>query len=290
MGTVHTQQTAYATGTLNNIRSHLHSYILFSLATGQPYLSLSIPHLCDYLVFLSHSLSYGKIRNYISSPRTFFEMHHIHVDLFHDFYINLTLRGIKRLHGSSPSAKLPITPQLLVKLHSTINFALTLELVFGQLAHWHSSHSSENLLCFLAHPITLILLEISCARTSRYYLPLPWSLLTGRKLFSLVKELSPFLSLAYQAPSFVPSTPWKLIFIVFQCPSPIACRFLSTRLVLPFSRLHIPLLFRSFVINSHLLACHPIYILVIVFAMQELHLPFPSFTSRTYSATRGLEI
>ena len=130
MDTVHTQQTAYATGTLNNIRSHLRSYILFSLATGHPYLSLSIPHLCDYLVFLSHSLSYGTIRNYISSLRIFFELHHIHVDLFHGFYISLTLRGIKCLHGSSPSAKLPITPQLLVKLHSTINFASTLELVF----------------------------------------------------------------------------------------------------------------------------------------------------------------
>ena len=124
---MHTQQSAYATKTLNNIFSHLRSYILFSLATEHLHLSLSIPHSCDYLVFLSNSLSYGTIRNYVSSLWIFFELHHIHIDLFHDFYISLTLCGIKCLHGSSTSAKLPITPQLLVKLHSTINFASTLE-------------------------------------------------------------------------------------------------------------------------------------------------------------------
>ena len=123
LDTSHTQRSAYASGTMNNIKSHLRSYLVFCLATGHPYLQFSITHLCDYLVFLACTLSYPTIQNHLSSLRLFFELHNIHVDLFQDFHIRLTLRRIKRLNGNSPSSKLPITPQILLKLHSTTDFA-----------------------------------------------------------------------------------------------------------------------------------------------------------------------
>ena len=54
----------------------------------------------------------------------------MHVDLSQDFFIHLTLRGLKHIHGHSPSIKLPITPQILLRLRSTVNFQHSLNLVF----------------------------------------------------------------------------------------------------------------------------------------------------------------
>ena len=289
LDTVHTQQTAYALQTLNNIRSHLHSYILFSLATGHPYLSQPIPHLCDYLVFLSHSLSYGTIRNYVSSLQIFFELHHIHVDLFHDFYISLTLSGIKRLHGSSPSAKLPITPQLLVKLHSTINFASTLELVFWTacLLAFFTFFRKSNLFPSSSHQFdparTLMRMDIQII-SSFALVTVNWTktIQFGERTLSITIPRIPGSVLC----------PFNALETYFhRVPVPIShcLPLLSTRLVLPFSRLHIPLLFSSFVINSHLLACHPIYILVIVFDVEELHLPLPFIYLMNLFSNKGTE-
>ena len=115
---------------VKNLHSHLRSYLLFCLATGHPHLQFSIEHLCNFLAFLSRTVSYRSVRNYVSSLQIFYELHHIHVHLFHDFCISLTLRGSKRLHGYSPQAKLPITPQILTRLHSTIDFSSTMGLLF----------------------------------------------------------------------------------------------------------------------------------------------------------------
>ena len=124
------QQSAYAPGTINNLRSHLRSYFMFCIATGHSHLVFSAQHICQYLVFLSRTASYPTLKNHLSSIHLFFELHNMHVDLSQDFFIRLTLWGLKRIHGHSPSTKLPITPQILLRLRSTINFQHSLDLVF----------------------------------------------------------------------------------------------------------------------------------------------------------------
>ena len=94
------QRSAYAPGSLANLRSHLRSYFIFCLAAGHPHLEFSVDHICKFLLFLSRTLSFVTIRNHLSSLRIFFELHGIAVDLPKDLYIALTLCGIKRLHGS----------------------------------------------------------------------------------------------------------------------------------------------------------------------------------------------
>ena len=130
MDTLHAQKSAYAPGTLNNIRSHLRSYFIFCLATGHPHWLFSVNHICHYLVFLSRTASYPTLKNHLSSIRLLFELQQLNIDLHQDFFIRLTLRGLKRLHGHSPASKLPITPQILLRLHSTIDFSNSLDLVF----------------------------------------------------------------------------------------------------------------------------------------------------------------
>ena len=128
--TTHAQQSAYATGTINNLRSHLRSYFMFCVATGHSPLVFSAQHICHYLVFLSRTASYSTLKNHLSSIGLLFQLHNMHIDLHQDFFIRLTLRGLKRIHGHSPSTKLPITPQILLRLRSTINFQQSLDLVF----------------------------------------------------------------------------------------------------------------------------------------------------------------
>ena len=80
--------------------------------------------------FLSRSLAYGSIKNHLSSLHYFYELLSICTDLYNDFYIHLTLCGLQRQIGNSPQAKLPIIPQILRHLHSTIDFASSLDVAF----------------------------------------------------------------------------------------------------------------------------------------------------------------
>ena len=125
-----TLHAAYAPGSLNNMQSHIRSYLLFCISIGHPHQQLSIPVLCNYLVFLSRSLAYGSIKNHLSSLCYFYELLSIRTDLYNDFYIHLTLHGLQRQIGNSPQAKLSITPQILRHLHSTIDFASSLDVAF----------------------------------------------------------------------------------------------------------------------------------------------------------------
>ena len=77
--------------------------------------------------FLSHLTSLSSIKNHLSSLRCFYELLSIQTDLYNDFYIHFTLHGIQHQIGNSPQAKLPITPQILHHLHSTIDLGSSLD-------------------------------------------------------------------------------------------------------------------------------------------------------------------
>ena len=108
--------------------------------------------------FLSHSLAYGSIKNHLSSLWCFYELFSIPTDLYNDFYIHLTLRGIQHQIGNSPQAKLPITHQILRYLHTTIDLASSLDVAFWTACRWHFSPSFTNLTYFLPQPLLLILI------------------------------------------------------------------------------------------------------------------------------------
>ena len=87
-------------------------------------------HWLSYCVFSLTSLTYPTLKNHLSSIHLLFELQQFNIDLHQDFFIRLTLRGLKCLNGHTPASKLPITPQILLRLHSTIDFSNSLDLVF----------------------------------------------------------------------------------------------------------------------------------------------------------------
>ena len=125
-----TLHAAYAPRSIKNMQSHIRSYQLFCLSIGHPHQQLSIPVLCNDLIFISRSLAYGSIKKHLSSLHYFYELLSIRTDLYNDFYIHLTLRSLQHQIGNSPQAKIPITPQILRHLHSTIDFTSSLNVAF----------------------------------------------------------------------------------------------------------------------------------------------------------------
>ena len=95
------QAEAYTPGSPQNLRSHVRLYLIFCATTACHYLPVSISHICNYLVFLSCTVSYATIKNHPSSLHLFYQLHNIQTDFPKDFWISLTLCGIKRIIGNT---------------------------------------------------------------------------------------------------------------------------------------------------------------------------------------------
>ena len=133
LGSMHSNLTPsshYAPGSLQNLRSHVRSYLIFCATTACHYLPVSISHICNYLVFLSRTVSYATIKNHLSSLHLFYQLHNIPTDFPKDVWISLTLRGIKHIIGNTQSSKLPITPSILNRIYTTVDFSSSLDCVF----------------------------------------------------------------------------------------------------------------------------------------------------------------
>ena len=124
------QANAYAPGSLQNLHSHVRSYHIFCAATACHYLPVSISHICNYLVFLSRTVSFATIKNHLSSLHLFYQLHNIPTDFPKDFWISLTLRGIKPIIGNTQSSKLPITPSILNRIYTTVDLSSSLDGAF----------------------------------------------------------------------------------------------------------------------------------------------------------------
>ena len=86
---------------------------------------------CRYIAFLSKNwLNYTSIKQYINVVRI------MHLEAGHtnpfqgSWYIDILLKGTKRVLGVSHKQKLPITPAILRQLFKLIDFTLTLEVTF----------------------------------------------------------------------------------------------------------------------------------------------------------------
>ena len=107
--------------------------------------------------FLSRTVSYATIKNHLSSLHLFYQLHNISTDFPKDFWISLTLCGIKRITGNTQSRKLPITPSILNRIYTTVDLSSSLDCVFWTACLLAFSHSFGSPICFclLPHILTL---------------------------------------------------------------------------------------------------------------------------------------
>ena len=125
------ESNAHATRSLHNHRSHIHSFDIFSLAVNHPPSVPSTFVIGNYLAILARSLSYSTIKNHLSSLIPFM-IYSITASIYLKIsgYFSLFVASNAHAVGSQQSSKLLITTKILSKLHSTIDFTSSFDLVF----------------------------------------------------------------------------------------------------------------------------------------------------------------
>ena len=125
------RRSAYAEGTVKNLRTQWESYLLFCLYFGLAYLPADTNVLSLYAQFLSRTFKATQsIRNYISGIKT---MHYIlgyPTDKINDFLLNLSLKGIARLQPHCIKQAHVITPAMLIQMASYMDLTAADDIVY----------------------------------------------------------------------------------------------------------------------------------------------------------------
>jgi integrase len=114
--------TAYAPGTRSNLRAQWKAYFTFCIFFGLQPVPSSIQVLCLFAQFLSRSFkSISAVKSYISGVRTLHLFLDVPLELAPQFILSLTLKGIAKQLRHFPLQKLPITPEILLRLHAVLD-------------------------------------------------------------------------------------------------------------------------------------------------------------------------
>lgn len=110
----------YAESTKSTYKSCLNAYLRFCLYFGRCPVPADNGTVVNYMVFLARSLKPSSIPTYMNIVRL------LHLDAglvnpLDSWEFTCIKRGIQRCLGTPPKQKLPITPQLLYKLKSTLS-------------------------------------------------------------------------------------------------------------------------------------------------------------------------
>ena len=109
-----TRLCAFAKGTYSNLRTQFRCYLSFCTYFKRNPLPADLQTICGFAQFLSRSIKPPSIRNYLSGVKL------LHIFMGHEyrfgqsFHLQLTMRGIERIHQYVPRRAIPITIQTLL--------------------------------------------------------------------------------------------------------------------------------------------------------------------------------
>ena len=114
---------AFAQGTRRNLRTQLESFLLFCFYFNLNYLPASTETIQLYAQFLGRTFkSTDSIRNYISGVRTFHNLLGFNTDHINNYLVNLSLKGLARLHPHVVKRAEPITLTILGLIYDSLDF------------------------------------------------------------------------------------------------------------------------------------------------------------------------
>lgn len=115
---------AYAVGSRRNLRVQWESFLLFCLFFKFCSLPTSTETLQLYAQFLSRSFkSVDSIKNYISGVRSVHLLLGYNIEHINNFLLNLSLKGIAKSIPHIVKQAEPITPDILMSIHSFLDFS-----------------------------------------------------------------------------------------------------------------------------------------------------------------------
>ena len=118
---------AYAPNTTQSYNCHRKTYLRFCQAMGYPAVPATRGTICRYAAFLSRTLKFNSIKQYLNIIRIF----HLEWDLpnpLQDFNLQLVLRGTRRTLGDTVCQKSPITPLHLHKIFHSLDMSNPLDI------------------------------------------------------------------------------------------------------------------------------------------------------------------
>ena len=113
----HSNKAAYADGTRKNLRVQWESYLLFCAYFNFVSIPTNTSTLQLFAQFLSRTFkSTDSIRNYIVGVKTMHLLLGYSVDNINKFILNLSIKGIAKLHPYCRKQAEPITPEILISI------------------------------------------------------------------------------------------------------------------------------------------------------------------------------
>ena len=117
MDLLSTQKSAFAAGTIKNLRSQWSKFAKFTQLMGDELLPIDSHTLCLYIQFLSRSLrSPQSINNYVHGLKLLHRFLTLPFPSTSAIEIKLTLRGVVKTLNHIPNQATPITPQILRRI------------------------------------------------------------------------------------------------------------------------------------------------------------------------------
>ena len=126
----HYRGMAFARSTQRAYSSHLKSYLEFCALYGYNPLPADNTQLCRYAAYLASRLCYNSITKYLNIIRLLHLESGLQNPLENNYFVGTVLRGIKRDKGSAVHRKLPMTPDILLKIRSALCLAQPKDLLF----------------------------------------------------------------------------------------------------------------------------------------------------------------
>ena len=126
----HFRSLTYAESTKKSYSCHRRQYIQFCSEMGYRAVPVTQETLLRYTVFLARRLTVASVRKYLNVVRLLHLEHGFPNPLRENWFLDTLLKGVSREKGLSVKRKLPISPEILLKIKSLLNFNLILDSMF----------------------------------------------------------------------------------------------------------------------------------------------------------------
>ena len=124
------KRSAFPETTKSTYRSHLKSYLRFCLYYERTPVPVDTVTLKAYIAFLACSIKPGSINCYLNIVRILHSEAGLANPLAENWDVKMVKRGVARQLGVPPIQKMPITIEILLKLHTTLDCDDPFEIAF----------------------------------------------------------------------------------------------------------------------------------------------------------------
>lgn len=124
------QSLCWAESTWTTRNSQWRRYLNFCESYGITSIPATVDTMCLYVTFLTQSLAYSSICNYLSAVWSLHQFMGFEPTAKGSFLLSCTLRGAKRLLGDSTLSADPLLPEHLLLMYHLLNFNDKRDLIF----------------------------------------------------------------------------------------------------------------------------------------------------------------